>query len=268
MKIAIIGHGYVGKSINRIFEDALVYDPPAGVKTTKDEVNACDFAIVCVPTPVGKDGWSADTSIVESVFEWLRVPLALIKSTVPPGTTEKIQVGYQYGGVCFSPEYVGEGKYFTPPWMYPDPINTITHGFMTIGGKPQYTQQVYDIFIAKMGVHSKIYQTDATTAEAVKYFSNVWGACKVVWANEMFNCMKALGLDYRTVRQFALNDSRIEPIHTAVFPNNRGYGGKCFPKDVRAFVSAVKKAGYNPTLIEKVVELNNKIRKENGQEEV
>lgn len=282
--VGIVGYGYVGKAMHRIFPDAWINDPyvegelisdrPKGYKqllksfVDKEGINACEMVIVCVPTPIGPDGWTCDTSIVKEVCSWLKVPIVLIKSTVVPGTTDEIQSRYSHGGVCFSPEYVGEGTYFTPPWKYPDPVNTVTHGFMTIGGIQKYCDRVYDFFIKKMGVHTRFNITDAKTAEAVKYFSNVWGAMKVAWANEMFEACKAMGLDYRIVRDHWLDDPRSEAMHTAVFGKSRGFGGKCLPKDLRAFIAHSEAAGYEPKLLKQVVKVNNEIRERHGQSEV
>ena len=92
-KVAIIGYGYVGRGMYKIFDAANVYDPnlpkedkekfeKEGVNfANKTEVNKCDLAVICVPTPTSNDGMSCDTSIVESVFDWLKVPLVIIKST-------------------------------------------------------------------------------------------------------------------------------------------------------------------------------------------
>ena len=72
-KIAIIGHGYVGKAMEQFFKDhyeLVIYDPFLGYETTEDDVNQCYASFVCVPTPRSEDG-SCDVSIVEGVLEWL-----------------------------------------------------------------------------------------------------------------------------------------------------------------------------------------------------
>lgn len=265
--IAIIGsRGHVGKGMLKIFPQALQYDPPAGIKTTKDEINERRFVVICVPTPTAKDGWSCDTRIVEEIFEWLRVPLVLIKSTVSVGTTNRIQEDYT-GGVAFSPEYMGESKYYVPP-RYPDPRDPRGHGFMIIGGKRETTKKIYDIFMPIMGPHTIFMQTDSRTAEFIKYQENIWGSLKVCWANEMYECAEALGIDYRDAREGWALDPRTERMHTACFVESRGYGGKCYPKDIRAFIATVKQHSYIPKLLMEVVKTNNRIRKKYGYKEV
>jgi len=87
-KVALIGYGYVGKGMHKIFPDAILYDIDKG---SKDEVNQnAELAIVCVPTPIAEDG-SCDASIVEEAVCWLNTPYILIKSTVSPGTTDKFR---------------------------------------------------------------------------------------------------------------------------------------------------------------------------------
>ena len=105
MKIAIVGMGYVGKAMDRFFSrcyETVPYDQPLGVGLRRD-VNECDCAVVCVPTPQAPDG-SCDTSIVEEVVGWIETPLVIIKSTVSPGTTDLLACTF-HKPLIFSPEY-------------------------------------------------------------------------------------------------------------------------------------------------------------------
>ena len=88
MKVAIVGYGVVGQAYHLMFPDAVIYDEPKGMGT-REEVNACDIALVAVFTPHNEDG-SLDTSIVEEVVGWIECPLILIKSALHPGTTDKL----------------------------------------------------------------------------------------------------------------------------------------------------------------------------------
>lgn len=258
-KIVIIGsEGMVGKSMFKIFPNALSYDPPAGITTSKDTVNNCDLAVICVPTNTKDDEWSCDTTIIDEIFKWLKTPLVLIKSTVKPKTTKRLQGSYD-GGICHSPEYIGASSYYTPA-KYPNPKNPLQHGFMIIGGRREYTRQMVDIFQAKMGPHTKFMQTDATTSEIIKYIENVFGAMKVTFCNEIYECCEALGVDYREVREGWLLDPRTEPFYTAVFAKKRGYNSHCWNKDIRAFIKSVEEHGYDPSLLKEAIDTNNRIR--------
>jgi nucleotide sugar dehydrogenase len=285
-RIGLVGLGYVGKGMHRMFGDwvKVIYDPnlvevrdtetdeisyqPIGMSwsagnaykklDSKEGFKDLDLAIICVPTPMKKNG-QCDTSIVEDSIKWLKevgVKLILIKSTVEPGTTDRLIKKYKHSGICMSPEYMGQGSYFVPKWKYPDPKDPISHGFMIVGGKPKHTRQVVDIFQGKMGPDAFYYQVDAKTAEVIKYMENAWASQKVVFCNEFYEICKALGVDYRKVREGWLLDKRVERMHTSVFPESRGYGGHCLPKDISAIIEASIDAKYDPKLLKQVVKSN------------
>ncbi len=268
-KVAIIGYGYVGRAMAKIFPDALIHDPflkDLNIKvSSQEEVNSqAKLAVVCVPTPMNKDG-SCDLSAVESTLEWLKVPLILIKSTVPPGTTGKFREKYPNKKICFSPEYIGEGKYFVAPWRYPDPKDPTKHDFMIIGGPIEDAEEIQAIFQRRLGPDKFYYLIPAKEAEMVKYMENCWGAMKVTFCNEFYEICKAFGVSYPRIREGFLLDSRTERMHTAVFPDARGFGGKCYPKDLNALIKASLEVGYDPKLLREVWESNKRFR---GEDEV
>ena len=261
-KIGIVGYGYVGKGMHKLFPDSevVIFDKEKGGK--KEDFKDVDLAIICVPTPMMESG-RCDTSIVSGSVKWLKKlnkkMLILIKSTVEIGTTDRLNKRYD-GHLVFSPEYIGEGTYFTPPWLYPDPTNPISHGFMVMGGNTWDMDMVANIFIKKMGPHTKFVFLTAREAEAVKYWENVWGAMKVIFSNHMYDCLKALGISYTKTREGWAADPRVERMHTAVFEKSRGFSGKCYPKDLRGFISSVERAGFNPKLLKLIWNLNSEYR--------
>src|SRR3989344_3961415 len=233
-QVAIIGYGYVGKAMHKIFPNALVYDVNMG---SQDEVNEkAELAIICVPTPSKEDGF-CDTSVVEEMIGWLKTPLILIKSTIPPGTTEKLKEKYQKR-FCFSPEYIGEGKYAIPPWKYPDPEDPRFHGFLIIGGARPDAERITQIFQRRLGPDTVYRITDSKTAELTKYMENAWLATKVIFCNEFYDIAEKFGVSYAELRELWLLDPRVGRMHTAVFADERGFGGKCLPKDVSAIIKA------------------------------
>lgn len=259
MKIGIVGFGYVGKAMNELLKNHFeirVYDPIYEMNT-KEEINQCDMVVICVPTP-DKNG-KCDTSIVEEVVGWLNIPLILIKSTISPGTTARLhrETGKR---IVFSPEYIGEGKYFQPFWKYPHPTEIKYHSFQIFGGDKKDSSQLVDIFKNVMGADVVYFQTDSTTAELTKYMVNTWGAMKVTFANEWFEIAKGFGVDYNELREAFLLDGRTEKIHTLVFPNKRGFDGKCFPKDLNAIISATEDKNYSPELLKEVKKSNDRFR--------
>lgn len=276
-KVAIIGYGYVGKAMHKIFPDAMTFDTsayPSGhelsMKDHQDIINSeCGLAIICVPTPM-QENWAGefkpvDTRIVEEVFRWLKTPLVLIKSTVPPGTTARLNerpyhVRQISGGrtqvVCFSPEFVGEGKYQITPWKYMDPTDPRTHEFVIIGGPKHARDQVADYFVNKLGPEKTYYLVDAVEAEIIKYMENSWGAMKVIFAQEFYDLCQKLGASYHRVREGWALDNRVERMHTAVFVDDRGFSGKCYPKDLNGIVAKGNEIGVDMSLVKAVLRKN------------
>ncbi|MFA5871607.1 MAG: hypothetical protein WC858_02685 [Parcubacteria group bacterium] len=262
-KVGVVGYGYVGKAVYKFFEDnfeVAFYDPEVDGSATKEEINACDLAVVCVPTPMSESG-ACDLSIIEEAINWLETPLILIKSTIPPGTTAKLieKTGKK---ICFSPEYIGEGGYFVPHWKYPHPKKMKYHNFHIVGGKKETASQIMDYFVRIMGPDAKFFATDSTTAELVKYMENSFIAAKVTFCNEFYGIAKSFGVDYKELRELWLLDERVGRMFTAVFPDKRGFEGKCIPKDVNAIAKAAEDSGYDPRFIKSILENNERIRKE------
>ena len=258
MKVGIVGYGYVGQGMRKVFPDAVLFDPYNRKATaSKEDINDCDLAVVCVPTNELPDG-DADLSIIEEVIGWIEADYIHIKSAIPPGTTDRLieETGKK---ISVSPEYMGEGNYFTPPWKYPDPKDTLSHGFMVIGGTSENAQPVADAFIARMGPHTRIRIVPAVDAELTKYAENTWGATKVIFAHLLRDVVEATpGATWQNVREGWLDDPRVEPMHTAVFGAQRGFGGKCFPKDLSAFLRHCDKVGVEHKLLKAVKEQNKK----------
>lgn len=279
-KIAILGYGYVGRAVYRFLKDhydVVVIDPHvdfAAMRERQDpecpaqwgkEYGAAagiDHAVVCVPTPPGKDGWSCDTSIFEDVLRNTGCQSYLVKSTVCPGSIDRLaaETGKR---ICFSPEYIGEGKYEIPFWKdYPHPTDMKLHSFHIFGGPRDVTREWVEIFQKVAGWNARYMQTTALQAEMVKYFENMFLATKKIFCDEMYNVCQAFGADYNEVRELWLLDGRIGPAMTLVFPDKRGFGGKCLPKDTAAIVAAARAKGYDPKLWAEVIASNKRVRGE------
>ncbi|MDI6778345.1 MAG: hypothetical protein QMD77_04075 [Patescibacteria group bacterium] len=262
-KVAVVGYGYVGKGVYNFFKDnfeTIYFDPNVEGSASKEEINSCDLGVISVPTPMGKDG-ACDLSIIEETLNWLATPLILIKSTIPPTTTKNL-VEKTGKKICFSPEYMGEGGYFVPFWKYSDPKDMKRHSFQIIGGEKETASKIMDFFVRVMGPDAKFYITDSTTAETVKYMENAFIATKVTFCNEFYNIARTFGVEYKELRELWLLDKRMGRMFSAVFPDTRGFSGKCLPKDVNAIVKASEKAGYDPKFIKAVMENNERIKKE------
>lgn len=259
-KIAIIGYGVVGKGMERLFKkhfNVRVYD--IATQPNKELVKGCDLAIICVPTNELPNG-NADISNVEEVISWIDAPLILIKSTVPPTTTDMLVKKYGKN-ICFSPEYMGESSYFTPFWKYPDPEDARGHTFVIIGGKK--ASEIANYFMKVMSVDTVYSLCSAVEAELTKYMENCFFATKIAFCNEFYNIAKTLGVEYKKLRENWLLDPRINRNHTLVFEDNRGFGGKCLPKDLSGIITASEGNGYEPILLKAVKKSNEKTRNSN-----
>lgn len=255
--VVIVGYGTVGQGMQKIFPDALIFDPPKSLDKDSHKIDQCKLSIICVPTPQGFNG-SCDVSQVEDAVAQAQTPLILIKSTVAPGTTERLRQT-THKRIVFSPEYMGESAYWTPA-AYPSPFNPATHGFMILGGSLQDCADVTDIFLPRLGPATRFRFMSSTEAEIVKYAENAFFALKVTFANELRTICHAAGISYHTVREGWLDDPRVGPMHSAAFRDAPGFDGKCFPKDISALVAYCRSIGINSTLLEAIVERNRELR--------
>ena len=252
MKVAIIGAGAVGRGMAQLFPDAVLFDEPKGIGT-REQVNACDAAFVCVPTPRAEDG-SCDTSIVEDVVAWVEAPLIVIRSTVSVGTTARLAAKHPKKSIVFQPEY---GPAETPDHPFND-LRKVR--WIILGGDRVATSRAVRLWQDVYNADVVIQQTTAETAELCKYMENAFLATKVTFCNEFFDIAQRLGIDYNELRELWLLDPRIGKSHTFVFPDKRGYAGKCLPKDMDAVIAAAEGAGYDPQFLKAVAASNERMR--------
>ena len=259
MKIAIIGQGYVGKAFKQFVEgyyDIVTYDPLYNDKYPKKEINECEIAVICVPTPKGKNG-ECDTSIVESAISRLDNPYILIKSAVVPGTTDKLRNKLKKK-ICVSPEYIGESTYTNN--VYKTMRET---DFMIIGGPELERNFLFGVFELILGPKAKYYGCNTVDAELIKYMENSFLATKVTFVNEFFEIAKQFDANWYAIREGWLLDKRIGRAFSSVFANKRGFNSKCLPKDVNAIVKAAQGKGYSADFLREVLKSNEKFVKMN-----
>ncbi len=248
-KIAIIGYGHVGKAMHRLFLDARIYDKYDAQYDDREAVCGADLALVCVPTNELAEG-GADISIVTEVVEWLDAELICIRSTIPPGTTAGL-VSATGKRIVFCPEYEGETAWQQAMSDWP---------YVIAGGLRVDANAVLAYFQARLGPNLSYFATDARTAELVKYMENAWLAMQVIFASEMHEVALAVGADYNMARELWALDPRVSRWHTLVFPNSRGFGGKCLPKDLSAIIAAAKHGGYEPRFLQEIRSSNKRFR--------
>jgi UDPglucose 6-dehydrogenase len=230
----------------RQFPHAVVYDEPLGIGS-RDELTGCDAAFVCVPTPAAEDG-SCDTRIVEEVLQWLEAAVIIIRSTVPVGFTDS-QVQKSGKRIVFQPEYYGEST--AHPFA-----DLSARSWMTFGGSPADVRLAVKVYQSVCNAEVKFVMIDSRTAELAKYMENCFLALKVTFCNEFHDIAQAYGVDYNVLREAWLEDPRIGRSHTFVYEDNRGFSGKCLPKDLNAMIDQSEKKEVNVGLLKAVRERN------------
>jgi UDPglucose 6-dehydrogenase len=281
--IAILGAGFVGGSLAQVFSergfDVYSYDKAgkiapgaqsparlALISNVSDaivglvehvEKNVKGFTgvfFVCLPTPMKKDG-SADLSIVDGAIKAIASVegerVIVVKSTVPPGSTERWneELKDTKTRVVFSPEFLTEQN------ALDDMRN---QNRIILGGPRPWINKVKQVFqFAFPSV--PLIKTSSTTAEMVKYMTNVHLAARVVLSCELAEVCEALdkqglNIDYDKVMEYAKCDVRLGGSHMMVPgpDGHRGARGHCFPKDLNAIISLSKKIGVNPTVMEAI----------------
>lgn len=242
MTIKIYGYGWVGKAMKTLFPDALIHDPDQKMISNEK----ADVAFVCVPTPM-KYG-KLDTSIVEEVIENSKENLIIVRSTVMPGTCNK----FKNKNIVFQPEYLGEtiSHPFTDQKSRP---------FMIIGGRPENRRKAIEVYQKAYNANISIRQMSCYEAEVVKLSENRAIAFKVAECQELYDVCEKAGIDYYTIRDAVYGDDpRFNLWWTFIYPDKRGFGSKCLPKDVYGWAAWAESLGYNPELTNKLLEVNEK----------
>jgi len=264
MTIGVIGQGYVGTAIKLGFQDhykVLTYDKFDLGKSThskiSDLVEETKVLFVCVPTPMRKDG-TCYTGIVEEVIreinETAKDHIVVIKSTIPPGTTDRFHHEFSNVTVIFNPEFLTEENFLD---------DFKNQNRIILGGSRKGTNKLRQIY-SKVFPQATIVKTGSKTAEMVKYFTNCFLATKVSFANEMYSVCEQIGIDYDKVVEYATYDERLGKSHWAVPgpDGDFGFGGHCFPKDLSAIINSFDTYG----LLEAVEEVNNQVREDRDWE--
>ena len=243
MKVTIIGHGWVGKAMHILFQDAYIFTRDMG---TMEEANQSDIAFICVPSP-NYDEKKLDTKIVEQTISWLKCPLIVVRSTVNPGDCDRWAKKYKKH-IVMQPEYLGES-----------PGHPMTFNFLIIGGKPKDRRKLIELYQTVYNANIKIRQVSAIEAEVIKLSENRAIAFKVAECQELYDVCEKAGLDYYTIRDAVYGDDpRFNLWWTFVYPEKRGFNSKCIPKDIYAWCSWAESLRYKPQITRSILEINKK----------
>ena len=223
----------------------------------EDALKDSEFAFIAVGTPEGVDG-EADLQYVRqaatSIAKTMKVPLVIVnKSTVPVGTGDwvaDIVRNNQVDSIDFSvvscPEFLREGNALQD---FMNPHRTVLGSL-----DPEAADRVAQLHLP---LRAPIMVTDLRTAEMIKYASNAFLATRISFINEIANICEDLGADVKEVAIGMGYDPRIGP---AFLDAGIGYGGSCFPKDVKALAHMASVQGKHPQLLQSVMDINTDAR--------
>lgn len=268
MKIGIIGQGFVGNAVYQKFKNffnVLTYDIDKNKCNSEFDhvVDEAKFIFVCLPTPMNSNG-SCDFQIVENTLKQLndkkRNLIIIIKSTIPPGTTEYFNKSFKNLEIVFNPEFLTERN----------AVEDYNNQDRIIIGGPRPASTLVKQLFSRVFKNSHIIKTGSTHAEFVKYFTNCFLATKVSFSNEMFELSENFELDYDKVIEYAKLDKRLGNSHFNVPgpDGDFGFGGHCFPKDLNAIVHLTNLKSTTNNVLKAVLKTNDKVRKNRDWEDM
>jgi UDPglucose 6-dehydrogenase len=224
-----------------------------------EAIQNTEIAFIAVGTPMGDDG-SADLqyvlAVAKSIGQTMKKRLIVVdKSTVPIGTADKVKAAIQKEldergsdlefDVVSNPEFLKEGAAIDD-FMKPDRI--------VIGADSEIVfKKMKELYSPFFRSHDRFISMDIRSAEMTKYAANAMLATKISFINEISNICEIVGADANMVRIGIGSDNRIG--YSFIYPGV-GYGGSCFPKDVKALIKIAEENGYNAKLINSVEDVN------------
>lgn len=271
-KVGIIGTGFCGSAcsagLSCFLQDGIdirEYDKFKDTESLESVVRQSDVLFICLPTPMRDDG-SCDTLIVESVVKEIvqvasKPKAIVIKSTVLPGTTQKLQDRYPKHTFVFSPEFLTEKRSFED-FLEQD---RIILGFTSNRQQFFRVERLFCDFTEKQLKPKEgalIVRVPSEQAELLKYVTNCFLATKLSFLNEIYQICEAIKVDYSSLTDLLKLDVRIGNSHMKV-PNDGdfGFGGACLSKDLNALISFAKENNVDPLVLETVWTKNIVVRK-------
>ena len=273
--IGIIGSGFVGSAVRYGFSpnvgvdaDVKVYDknPSRSTHTLQEVVVGSDIIFLSVPTPSNKDG-TINLDIVEEALNDINVyatsvdNIILVRSTVTPGTTRKLQQKYPNLRIVFNPEFLTERS---------ANFDFINQTRFILGGNPEDIIEVSELLRQRFGQSISIVETNYETAELIKYMGNTFFATKISFLNDMKLLADKCGAIWEHAVEGFVRDGRIGHSHLNVpgHDGKYGFGGSCFPKDIQALIKYGDEIGVDMGVLKAAWETNLKVRPEKDWEQL
>jgi nucleotide sugar dehydrogenase len=259
MRVGIVGLGFVGGSVRQWFErytdhEMFYFDLYKNIGSV-EEVNKAEVIFVAVPTPFHANGDNLvgynDAAVLEALANITDGHTVVIKSTVMPGTTRRLQEMYPNKTILFNPEFLRELTAY-------DDFNVPDRQIIGYARTSDIGEAYEVLRLLPDAPYKKVLLSDE--AELVKYFGNVFLASKVIFANQMFDICSAVGVSYNSVKDAAAKDPRIGDSHLNVHDlGYRGYGGHCFPKDTRALRQFARSLGVDTDFLDSMERINKRL---------
>ena len=216
---------------------------------------------------MNKDG-SCNTDIIEKELQNIdliadnheTVKTIVVKSTIPPGTTQRWNEKYDSLNIIFNPEFLTEANAVSD---YENQDRII------LGGPRPGSTELKRLF-SKVFPNARIIKTNSTYAEMVKYTTNAFLSTKVSFANEIYQICDAVGADYDKVMEYAVLDKRLGTSHWQVpgHDGDFGFGGHCFPKDLSALLHITEKFDTKNNVLKATQKTNDEVRRNRDWEKM
>lgn len=237
--IGFIGQGWIGKNYADDFEQrgyqVVRYSLEKEYIDNRELIKNCHIVFLAVPTPTTPEGFD-DGYVIKALENLADGSTAVIKSTILPGTTERLQQTFPKIFVVHSPEFLVEK---TAAYDAANPTRNI------IGvpvNSEEYQARAKEVLAVLPKAPFELI-CDAREAELIKYGANAFLYLKVVYANILYDLANGLGCDYDKVKEMVSADPRIGASHLSIADDGgRGAGGHCFIKDFEAFIELYKKS--------------------------
>lgn len=258
-KIGIMGVGVVGEALASVMPGAFLYDKYKNIGDL-DEINKANIIFVCVPTPYARKTGFDFSAVEESLSNIKGKKIVVIKSTVLPGTTDKMQKKYPSHKILFNPEFLRQA-HAKEDMKNPD---------RQIIGFTERSKPIAKAILKILPRAPQEYVVPAIEAEVTKYFANSFLATKVVFANQIYDLCQKMGANYASVKEMTGSDPRIGHSHLNILSDGyRGYSGACFPKDVNSLIQFGDSVGVDLKLLKVANRINKSLLKNNkGKSEI